>query len=188
MKTFAQFATKRRRGFATDGIDLYKLVEGSVHIVEPTAQNRQYEINRLMKSKYVRKFDNITDAINFLQESYHDTIVNDIVKKSNYVDKSKAIQVEIEAEYNELLKSQPIPATIENLQIVLRYLNTVNWGSWKLPVLTIGYSSNQYDCDGKTATTIKLDEPISDPERGIENQTMFQHGAPRGHLKNYQRI
>ena len=51
--------------------------------------------------------------------------------------------------------------------------------------MTIGYQCNQYDCDGKMATTIKLDEPIM---VAGEMGTMFQYGAPRGHLTKYERI
>ena len=52
-------------------------------------------------------------------------------------------------------------------------------------MMTIGYTCNQYDCDGKTATTIKLDRPI---EYYGEQVSQFQHGAPSGHLRNYRRI
>lgn len=92
-------------------------------------------------------------------------------------------------------EGQAIPTTYENIGIVLRYLNTQNWGVWNLPKMTIGYSCNQYDCDGKTASTMKLDEPIDirdDEEKAEEGSlpemiSMFQVGAPRGHLNNYHR-
>lgn len=47
------------------------------------------------------------------------------------------------------------------------------------------YQCNQYDCDGKTATTIKLDQPIS---VGGRMGTQFVYGAPRGHLEKCERI
>lgn len=78
----------------------------------------------------------------------------------------------------------PIPATYENIAIVLRWLNTQNWGTWTLPALSIGYSAQQYDCDGKIATTITLNRPIY---VGGEPVSKFVHGAPHGHLLKYQR-
>lgn len=78
-----------------------------------------------------------------------------------------------------------IPTTYENIGIVLRYLNTVNWGVWELPKMTIGYSCHQYDCDGRTASTMKLDKAIEIYEG--EKESMFQVGAPHGHLTKYRR-
>lgn len=68
---------------------------------------------------------------------------------------------------------------------LLRYLNTQNWGTWALPKMDIGYSCHQYNCEGRTATTIKLDKPIKVAGR---YGTMFQYGAPFGHLTGYERI
>ena len=73
----------------------------------------------------------------------------------------------------------------DTVYALLRYLNTKNWGTWTLPKMSIGYQCNQYDCDGKTATTIKLDAPISVAGK---MGTKFVYGAPRGHLENYERI
>ena len=90
-----------------------------------------------------------------------------------------------EQDYNAVFNGGTIETTVENIRILLRYLNDINWGVWQLPPMTIGYSCNQYDCDGKTATTIKLDRPIE--YRG-EKVTQFQYGAPSGHLRGYCRI
>lgn len=76
-------------------------------------------------------------------------------------------------------------ATPENISTLLRYLNTVNWGVWNLPKMTVGYVCHQYDCDGRTATTIKLDTPVMFFEKP---ETMFVYGNPRGHLANYTKI
>lgn len=96
------------------------------------------------------------------------------------------------AEY-EALKAQyaggAIPTTYENIGVVLRGLNAQNWGGWELPKMTIGYRCNQYNCDGKIASTMVLDEPInisSDPEYK-EMESRFQVGAPHGHLIKYRR-
>lgn len=94
------------------------------------------------------------------------------------------------ADYEALLErseNSVIETTYENIGIVLRYLNTINWGGWDLPKMTIGYSCNQYDCEGKTATTMKLDKSIKLYEDENETWSMFQVGAPFGHLTKYIR-
>ncbi|NCB07162.1 MAG: hypothetical protein EOM73_03245 [Bacteroidia bacterium] len=97
-------------------------------------------------------------------------------------------EAEEEAEWNELAALPVIPATVPNIRKVLRHLNKQNWGSWTLPALSIGYSAHQYDCDGRIATTITLDQPISDEESGIINETRFSIGGKRGHLNRYQSL
>lgn len=91
--------------------------------------------------------------------------------------------------YQELLEScnGVIPTTYDNIGIVLRYLNTINWGVWELPKMTIGYSCNQYDCDGKQASTMILDKKIDIFGDGTEFENKFQVGAPHGHLMKYRR-
>lgn len=92
----------------------------------------------------------------------------------------------VEDNYHRLFDGRDVVETnAETVYTLLRYLNTQNWGLWHLPAMTIGYQCNQYDCDGKTATTIKLDQPIS---VGGRMGTQFVYGAPRGHLTNYERI
>lgn len=87
--------------------------------------------------------------------------------------------------YRELVaKGLPVLSTYENICIVLRFLNTKNWGGWELPQMTIGYRCNQYDCDGKQASTMILDEPI---EVYGEKVSHFVTGAPLGHLMKYHR-
>lgn len=83
-----------------------------------------------------------------------------------------------------LARGTPIPTTYETIGIVLRYLNTMNWGGWDLPPMTIGYRCNQYDCDGKQASTMILDEPIDVFGELIDK---FVVGAPTGHLIKYHR-
>ena len=90
-----------------------------------------------------------------------------------------------EEEYNSVFNGDVVETTVENIRTLLRYLNDINWGAWQLPRMTIGYICNQYDCNGKLATTIKLNRPIE--YRG-EKVTQFQYGAPSGHLRGYYRI
>ena len=88
-------------------------------------------------------------------------------------------------EYERLFSGEVTESNEETVGALLRYLNLQNWGGWNLPKMTIGYACHQYDCDGKIATTIKLDRPIMvNGEAG----TMFQVGAPHGHLNKYRRI
>ena len=86
-----------------------------------------------------------------------------------------------EAAFQELLKLEPIPTSVKNLYIVMQHLSKHNWGSWNLPKMSIGYSANQYDCDGTTAVTVILDQAL----KGCKK---FQYNAPRGHLSHYQNI
>ena len=90
-----------------------------------------------------------------------------------------------EEEYNAVFNGDVVETTVENIRILLRYLNDINWGVWQLPSMTIGYSCHQYDCDGQTATTIKLNRPIE--YRGMM-VSKFQHGASRRYFPNYCRI
>lgn len=78
-----------------------------------------------------------------------------------------------------------LESNFANIYLLLEYLNTQNWGGWELPKMTIGYSCAQYDCDGKQATTIKLDEPI---EYDDELFSKFEVGAPHRHLMKYKKI
>ena len=89
------------------------------------------------------------------------------------------------AEYERLFCGEVTETNEETVAALLRYLNTQNWGVWHLPKMTIGYSCHQYDCDGKTATTIKLDRPIMVYD---EPGTMFEVGAPHGYLTKYRSI
>lgn len=95
-------------------------------------------------------------------------------------------QSEVEDDYKQLFDGVDVVETnAKTVYALLRYLNTQNWGLWNLPKMSIGYACHQYDCDGKTATTIKLDQPIS---VGGEMGTQFEYGAPHGHLNKYRPI
>jgi hypothetical protein len=92
------------------------------------------------------------------------------------------------AEWDSIKNLDVIPATVDNIRIVLRHLNSMNWGVWDLPKLSISYSAHQYDCDGVQASTITLDKPISCDDYGIKNERFFKTGGRAGHLNKYQSI
>ena len=78
-----------------------------------------------------------------------------------------------------------VEATPKNIYILLSYLNDHSWGSWKLPKMSIGYRCNQYDCDGKQATTLTLDRAIDYDGKPIRS---FEVGAPVLHLMRFQKL
>ena len=86
-----------------------------------------------------------------------------------------------------VLSGQVIETNVENLEKVIYGLNQMNWGSWTLPVMTIGYRAHQYDCDGETVTTIQLDRPIKVDVNG-KLESKFKTFSPMGHLDKYYRL
>lgn len=105
--------------------------------------------------------------------------------KDNSARKAEERRQKHEEDYKKLFTNDVTEANADSVYVLLKYLNDINWGEWQLPTMTIDFSCHQYDCDGKQSTTIKLDEPI---KVGDEEGTMFQVGAPRGHLSLYRRI
>ena len=101
------------------------------------------------------------------------------------MEREERLTKEAEEEYHRIFAGDVTETNEETVHALLRYLNTQNWGVWELPKMTIGYACWQYDCDGKTATAIKLDSPIMVND---EPGTMFQVGAPHGHLTKYRKI
>lgn len=95
------------------------------------------------------------------------------------------IRAEEDLKIKLMLENQPIQANEDNIRLIARYLNAHNWGSWNLPKLNISYKANQYNCNGKIATTIVLNEPI---EFYGEMESKFVYNAPNGHLNQYQRL
>ena len=130
----------------------------------------------------------------FLSECADCDDLEDFVTKQNkeneeFSNTRKAIAEEIakkqEEEYALAFANEVTECNKENIYLLLRHLNKINWGVWNLPKMSIGYSCNQYNCNGVTATTIKLDKPI---EYGDEMIDKFVYGAPHGYLSNYVQI
>ena len=83
-------------------------------------------------------------------------------------------------------KSVAIEASVYNLYVLMRYLRSIPRGQWQLPTLSQGYSVNQYDCNGKIAVTIILNDGITTEDGKVIKK--LQYGAPMGHLSNYNNI
>lgn len=83
-------------------------------------------------------------------------------------------------------KSIEIDATKDNLYVLMRYLRTIPLSMWQLPKLSQGYTANQYDCEGKIAVTITLNQGLLTDDLKIIKK--LQYGAPMGHLTNYTNI
>ena len=134
------------------------------------------EISDFRESEQYKKIKNI----------YENQRENRALQNAKFAKKIAEERAIEDAKLQQMISEGNIPTTVENVRLVLAYLNQQNWGSWNLPKMTISYSAHQYDCDGCLATTIKLDKPISDENFGIENETMFKIGGKRGHLNKYR--
>lgn len=131
-----------------------------------------------------QKFDKI-----YTKQYIDEFLANLKKQKAKHEELQRRILAEnalIEAAYKKVFTDgATVESTPHNIYVLLSFLNTQNWGMWNLPKMTIGYKCNQYDCDGKQATTIILDKPIL--YKG-EMLSHFQVGAPRGHLTQYARL
>lgn len=132
-----------------------------------------------------------------LAERQHEQQAEKDSKKAASLQRAKAEEESIMKAYDELLasygmdighidKSVTVDATISNLYIIMRYMHITNWGLWRLPTLSQGCEARQYDCDGKKAVTITLDEGITTADGKLVKK--LQYGAPMGHLNNYTNI
>ena len=93
---------------------------------------------------------------------------------------------EINEAWDSIKDMKPIPSTIENIYTMLRYFRLHGVG--ELPMMTIGYSCNEYDCGGKRpAVAVKLDEAIIVNEDGEMSDRIVYGASPR-HLGKYYHI
>lgn len=120
-----------------------------------------------------------------VQAAYHAFIGLEIARKNEGKARTEEFKNKFEQEqniaWNAIKDLEVIPSTIENIRVVLLHLNSTNWGGWKLPKMSIGYSSAQFDCDGVQASTMKLDS-------AVEGSKMFKVGGKNGHLSKYTRL
>ncbi|EEX53700.1 hypothetical protein HMPREF6745_0814 [Prevotella sp. oral taxon 472 str. F0295] len=123
------------------------------------------------------------------EEDYAEELEKQKVEKEETTQKIAKDRLErerqIKSEFDEAFSNEITECTIENITVLLRYLNSVNWGMWRLPKMTIGYSCHQYDCNGQTATTITLNMPI---EYDGEMLTKFVVGCGPRHLTDYTQL
>lgn len=120
-----------------------------------------------------------------LQSAYYYFIGLEKIRKEEGKAKTEEFRKKIEAERNaewaKIKDLEVIPSTLENIRTVLLHLNSQNWGGWVLPKMSISYSVNQYDCDGVSASTMKLDKPV-------DGDKLFKVGGKRGHLNKYRSL
>lgn len=152
------------------------------------AKTKLLEIAKEQTLKYIGKAEATReDVIEFVKKKRAERMENLKLKAKQMEQRSELKHQACEILINQriehgggVLESNPA-----NICLLLEFLNTQNWGGWELPKMTIGYSCAQYDCDGKQATTIKLDEPI---EYNGKLVSRFEVGAPHRHLMKYQKI
>lgn len=118
-------------------------------------------------------------------------VADDIKAEKEAIKAASASRIKSEQEavindYTALVSKGTIETTVENVKIVLSYLNTQNWGTWKLPEMSIGYKANQYQIsNSQTAATMTLNKPIDFEGR---KTLRFVVGAPVTHLLNYTHL
>ena len=133
----------------------------------------------------MNKCTEVDDLAAWVEE--HNAAAKEAYEKKHAIAMQRRAEREqrIKTEYERLFAGEVTESNEETVGALLRYLNLENWGVWNLPKMTIGYACNQYNCDGQIATTIKLDSPIMVNDNP---GTMFQVGAPHGHLMKYRKI
>lgn len=99
--------------------------------------------------------------------------------------RKKELQEEFLSIERKIKEGEVFESNLENIFKILRYLNSMNWGVWELPKMTIGYKANQYDDNGKNVTTITLDKPIRYHD---EMTNKFKSGGSRHILPQYHVI
>ena len=104
-------------------------------------------------------------------------------KKNEDEKERKALEADFKTLEDEIKGGKVFEANVENIRRILLYLNSMNWGMWRLPKMSIGYSAHQYDCDGRQASTITLDIPI---DYYGEKVAKFKVGGGRLHLTKYK--
>jgi hypothetical protein len=119
---------------------------------------------------------------NSIREAYN--LFIEILINEKKLIKEKSLQRRIEKEkilkenWERIKDLNPIPATLENIRIVINCLHSKDFGLWHLPQMSISYSTNQYDCEGEIATTMKFDKKI-------EGINKFKVGGKTSHLEKY---
>jgi hypothetical protein len=181
------YTTKRYTYIVADNVTFQKKEQGYPRVNEVPFErvDSQNFTEKPYFIAFVDVYGEITDEN--LNEAYSQFC--DFCKRShenNKIQKEQAKQ-RLEADFrsleNEIKEGKVFDANIENIRRILLYLNSMNWGMWQLPKMSISYSAHQYDCDGQQATTITLDKPI---DYFGEKVTKFKVGGGRLHLTKYR--
>ena len=149
----------------------------------------QEELNKKTAYKDSYGWEEYSSIEEYSAERANFKLKREIIRKENEV-KMTEYRNSQKNKLQQLIKKGSIPSTIENIKLIATVLSEQNWGSWELPKMTIGYSANQYDCDGKIAVTIILDKPIEfkDYFENKMKESKFSFGTPRGHLEKYYKL
>ena len=99
----------------------------------------------------------------------------------------KAIQFkeQLKREFEALWSQNLIEVNEESVKTILFYSHYFEMPEFRGKKFTIGFSVNEYDCDGKIAIAMKLDKKIRVYDV-LTNKIVV--GAPHGHLTKYTRI
>ena len=106
-------------------------------------------------------------------------------KKSQNEKEKQDLEADFRTLENEIKEGKVFEANVNNLSRILKYLNSMNWGVWQLPKMSVGYNAHQYDNEGRNVTTITLDEPIN---YFGEMVSKFKVGGSRSFLPKYRVI
>ncbi|PWJ53393.1 hypothetical protein CLV98_1236 [Dyadobacter jejuensis] len=146
MKTFNFIETKRKYVVEVDGSFFYK-----------NKRTLTMDFTKIEKNPSPNVF-------------YDFTVISDSLEAAfiEFLGFRKKTQIEKNAQelynYKELTaffsSDAEIPTTEENIRKLLYYLNSQNWGGWRMPQMDIPYSANQYLINGTLITTIRFEQPI----------------------------
>lgn len=126
------------------------------------------------------------EDIDDIQKYVHELNVSLKQKRDKAAQGIEKARTDANNRFREVFSNAVTECTVQNISVLLRWLNFRNWGTWgTLPNMSIGYSCHQHNCGGRIATTIKLDKPIEYHGEWIDK---FQHGAPKGYLNGYTPI
>lgn len=181
------YSTKRYTYIIADNVTFRKKEKGYPQVNEVSFE--RVDSQNFTKKPYFIAFVDVNGEITDenLNEAYSQFC--DFCKRrheKNKIQKEEAkqsLEADFKALEEEIKEGKVFEANIENIRRILLYLNSMNWGVWRLPKMSIGYSAHQYDCEGRQASTITLDEPIN---YFGEKVSKFKIGGGRLHLTKYK--
>ena len=127
--------------------------------------------------------DNIAQAIAMFKVYLKQSLAEKKIRNAEISARFELEKKERIKKFEQKIKNGSIEATIENIRSLAEWINQGK--SYNFPKLNMGYSTHNYNCGGKIATTITLDNPIS---HNGKLETKFVYGAPIGHLTKYNSL